>query len=405
MKNEWRNPAILLASLGLGNIGNFIYLVTINILVFDMTGSATAVATLWLIGPLTNIVMKLWTGSYIDFRSKRHIMIQTYIVRGLFIMMLPFVSHVALIYVILVILNMANAFFGPSSTTYITLTISKSMRKQFNSIRSFTSSSAFIIGPSIGGGLILLTSIQSTLWINGLFFIIAALLLLLIPNNENIDKSTIPKLTLSQVKQDFVVVKQFMAVHKYIAIVYLGFVFVMVATFAMDAQEVVFAQQVIGLSEVEYSWLVSITGIGSVVGGLILSIFSKHFSIRFMISIGIVMASVGYVIYAFSWSFASITIGFMLLGFFLVFLNAGISTFYQNNVQTDLMGRVTSIIQLIQSALQVILILLVGLLGDLISLRVTIIGLSSLMLISALFYVYLVFQPKYKKFYAEDEQL
>lgn len=53
--NHWRDPAILLTSLGIANIGNFVYLVAINIIVFQMTGSATAVAILWLIGPLVKL--------------------------------------------------------------------------------------------------------------------------------------------------------------------------------------------------------------------------------------------------------------------------------------------------------------------------------------------------------------
>ncbi|MGP4072734.1 MFS transporter [Piscibacillus sp. B03] len=397
----WRYPIILLISLGLGNLGNFIYLVAINILVYNMTGSATAVATLWLIAPLTKIVTNFWTGSYIDFRSKRMIMIQTYIVRGAFIMLLPFAPNVIVIYVILVILNIANAFFGPSSMTFKTNLVPKPMRKRFNSISGFTSSTAFIIGPAIGGALMLVTNVQTTLWINGIFFFVAALLLLLIANPEKIDKNSIPKLTLKQVREDFTIVKSFMEDHKYITMIYFGFVFVMVATFAMDAQEVVFAQLVIGLSEVEYSLIVSITGVGSVVGGVILSVFSHRLSLRFMISIGIVMASIGYIIYAFSWSFLSISVGFVILGFFLVFFNAGVSTFYQNNVETNVMGRVTSIIQLVQSASQVLLILLVGLLADIISLRITIIVLSSFMFISSLVFVTFVMNKQYITYYED----
>lgn len=87
--------------------------------------------------------------------------------------------------------------------------------------------------------------------------------------------------------------------------------------------------------------------------------------------------------------------------FFLVFLNAGITTFYQNNVQLDLMGRVTSIIQLVQSAAQVLLVLVVGFLGDILSLRITIIGLSLSMLILSFIFVYFVNETKYNYLYKD----
>lgn len=95
----------------------------------------------------------------------------------------------------------------------------------------------------------------------------------------------------------------------------------------------------------------------------------------------------------------SVATGFIVLGFFVVLLNAGINTFYQNNIPVDLMGRVTSIFQLIQSVAQVILLFIVGLLGDFISLRMTIIGLASMMFLLSIVYLFFVFNAKYKLLY------
>ena len=401
---EWKDPAVLLTSLGIAGIGDFIYLVAINIIVFQMTGSAAAVAGLWIIGPIVNIFTKFWTGSFIDYRSKKAVIITTYLLRAGFIALIPLASTIVGIYVILVFLSVAKSFFGPSSVTYTTMLVPKAKRKRFNSIRSVTSSGAFIIGPAIAGTLILLSSIQTTLWINAVFFVIAAILLIRLPEKEAIDRETIPPMTFAQVRSDFTVVKHFLSENKYIAFIYLSFIGVMIFSFAMDAQEVVFTQQVIGLSEVDYSLLISITGIGSVTGGILLSVFSSKFSLRLMIVLGVLMTAVGYVIYAFSWSFLSITAGFLILGFFNVFMNAGISTFYQNNIPVALMGRVTSIFQLIQSGVQVIFILGIGILADVVSLRITIVALALIMLTAAVVFSYFVLKPQKAAFYQEDEE-
>ena len=400
---EWKNLVILLGSIGISSIGDFIYLVAINIIVYQMTGSATAVAGLWIIGPITNIVTKFWTGSFIDFRSKKKIMIFTYLLRAGFIIFIPISPNMFFIYTILVLLSIAQAFFGPASMTYVTILVPKSKRKRFNSIRSFTSSGAFIVGPAIGGALILLTNIHITLWINSIFFLLAAILLILLPTEEVINKKSIPKLTKKQIIKDFTVVLEFISNNKYVAFIYLGFLMIMLFSFTMDTQEVVFTQKVIGLSEVEYSLLISITGIGSVLGAILLSIFSNKFSIRYMIVIGLIMMAVGYLIYAFSWSFQSIATGFIILGFFNVFLNAGITTFYQNNVPINVMGRVTSIFQMMQSGLQVLFILIVGIIADLVSLRITIITLSLMMFISACIYSVTVFKKQKLVLYQEDD--
>ncbi|WP_289890760.1 MFS transporter [Virgibacillus pantothenticus] len=330
-------------------------------------------------------------------------MIVTYIIRAVFICFIPLAPNMIVIYAILVVLSIANAFFHPSSTTYVTILVPKEKRKRFNSFRSFASSGAFIIGPAIGGSLILLTSVEITLWINAVFFLIAVSLLFVLPEKENINKDAIPALTISQVIQDFTVVQKFIANNKYVSFIYLGFIMIMLFTFAMDTQEVVFTQQVIGLSEFEYSMLISITGIGSVAGAILLSIFANKISLRYMIVFGLIMMTVSYVIYAFSWSFASIVVGFIILGFFMVFLNAGIMTFYQNNIPVEVMGRVTSIYQLIQSANQVLFILIIGVTADIISLRLTIATLAMIMLFSSFIYSIAVLKQDKKSYYQEND--
>ncbi|WP_010094376.1 MFS transporter [Ornithinibacillus scapharcae] len=402
---SWKEPALLLSSIGISSIGDFIYLVAINIIVYQLTGSAAAVAGLWIIGPLTNIVTKFWTGSFIDYRSKRKVLIITYITRAILIFFIPLAPNMVVIYAILVLLSVAKSFFTPSSMTYVTLVVPQEKRKRFNSIQSFASSGAFIIGPSIGGTLILMTSIEITLWLNAIFFLVSAALLFFLPEKENIRNQEIPSLTISQVVQDFKVVQTFMSKHTYVSFIYLAFILVMIFSFAMDTQEVVFTQQVVGLSELDYSLLISITGIGSVIGAFVLTVLSNRLSLRYMIVVGITMMTIGYVIYALSWSFFSIVVGFVILGFFNVFLNAGITTFYQNNIPVEIMGRVTSIFQLIQSTVQVLFILAIGFIADSFSLRVTIVTLAIIMLLSAIVFSILVWKPDKKDFYKEENTM
>ncbi len=399
----WKDPAVLLLSLGIAGIGDFIYLVAINIIVYQMTGSAAAVAGLWIVGPIVNILTKFWTGSFIDYRSKKSVIIFTYLLRAGFIALIPLAPNVLVIYVILVFLSIVKSFFGPSSVTYITMLVPTGKRKRFNSIHSFTSSGAFIIGPSIGGVLILSGTIETTLWINALFFVLSALLVTRLPKLEDIDRASIPSLTVFQVISDFKVVTDFIAQNKYITCIYLVFTTVLIFSFAMDAQEVVFTQQVIGLSELDYSLLISLTGIGSVSGGLLLSVFSAKISIRSMMVYGLILTTIGYVVYAFSWSFISVMIGFLILGFFIVFMNAGIATFYQNNVPVALMGRITSIFQLFQSTLQIVFLLGVGLLADFISLRITIVVLAVIMLAGAVVLAFFVMKPGKAELFEEEE--
>ncbi|WP_265181721.1 MFS transporter [Geomicrobium sp. JCM 19055] len=169
-RDDWKPRFLLLSTLGISSVGDFIYLVAINLFVFQLTGSAAAVATLWLIGPLTNMIAKFWTGSFIDDRSKRKVMMVTYVCRAVFVACIPLAPNLFVVYLILVLLSVARAFYHPASMTFVTMTVPKEKRKKFNSLRSLFTSSAGIIGPAIGGALIMLTTVQLTFWINVSFF-------------------------------------------------------------------------------------------------------------------------------------------------------------------------------------------------------------------------------------------
>lgn len=84
-----------------------------------------------------------------------------------------------------------------------------------------------------------------------------------------------------------------------------------------------------------------------------------------------------------------------------MFLNAGIMSFYQNNVPTELMGRVTGIFQLLQSLFQIVFVLGVGVTADIIPLRITIMTLAFGMLVIAVVLVAFIFLPGKRKYFRE----
>ncbi|KAA0563489.1 MFS transporter [Bacillus sp. CH30_1T] len=403
--SQKKNSYLVLFGLGISTLGDFIYLVAINVLVLKLTGSAAAVAGLWIIGPIASMLTKFWSGSIIDRLNIRRIMIVTDIIRATLVAIIPFFSSIWLIYVCLFFLSVSKAFFEPAAITYITNVVPEKGRKQFNSFRSLITSSAFLIGPAISGALLLITSVNISIWINAFSFVISAILVYLLPNvNTEIDV-TVPKINLNILKSDWKEVFKFSQSSLFIVKVYFLAQFFMIVALGMDAQEVVFTQKVLNLSETEYGLLISLTGVGSILGATTVSIVAKKLSIRVLISLGYFMVSVGYLVYAFSFSFWSVAIGFMILGFFNSFSGTGFMTFYQNNVPIKMMGRISSIYGIFQSFLQVIFILLIGFTGDIIPVRYSIIAASTLMLVISIWQIRLVLMPSKSEYFAEEPVL
>ncbi|MDY0393962.1 MFS transporter [Virgibacillus halophilus] len=148
---KWKNPLLLLFGIGVSNLGAWIYLIALNLIVLGMTGSPLAVSVLYILIPVATLCTNFWSGSFIDRLNKRSLMISLNLIRALFLFLLPFLDSMIFIYLLVFIINVASAIFEPTSMVYMTKLIPKTDRQRFNALRNFINSSGFILGPSIAG--------------------------------------------------------------------------------------------------------------------------------------------------------------------------------------------------------------------------------------------------------------
>ncbi|MCY8498651.1 hypothetical protein P8917_17110 [Bacillus atrophaeus] len=53
---DWKQPSLLLLGIGISNLGEWVYLIALNLIVLNMTDSTTAVAGLYIIKPIAAIL-------------------------------------------------------------------------------------------------------------------------------------------------------------------------------------------------------------------------------------------------------------------------------------------------------------------------------------------------------------
>ncbi|CAM5513350.1 MFS transporter OS=Lysinibacillus sphaericus OX=1421 GN=LS41612_00625 PE=4 SV=1 [Lysinibacillus sphaericus] len=108
----FRSYGLLLGGFGFSYLGNWIYLVALNLMVWHLTYSATAVAGIFIVGPIARILTNFVAGSIIDRSNKRNIMIAMDVLRGLIVFLMPFMTSIWLVYGLLFLANVASSFFG-----------------------------------------------------------------------------------------------------------------------------------------------------------------------------------------------------------------------------------------------------------------------------------------------------
>ncbi|MGL4819917.1 MAG: MFS transporter, partial [Bacilli bacterium] len=330
LQNGRNNRAVLLFAIGVSNVGDWIYLIALNLIIFDMTQSVLAVTVLYVLRPVAALVTNLWAGSVIDRANKRNVMVVLDVIRGALIMVMPLITSVSFIFILVFLVNMASAIFHPTSTTYITKLVPESERLRFNAIRSLLQSGGFITGPAIAGLLFLVGSPMFAILMNAFSFIISGLVTRTLPNvDEDVTETTKgERIHFALIRNDVFDVLKYSRQKGVVMIVIALFYALMILTTAVDSLEAVFAKSVLGLSNNSYGLLVSIAGIGIALGAMLNTLFSKRLHPNFIMVIGAIFLGVGYAIYAFSNTFLVAAYGFFILSFALAFANTGFDTFF-----------------------------------------------------------------------------
>ncbi|MGF9700263.1 MULTISPECIES: MFS transporter [Paenibacillus] len=404
-RGGWKHAGLLLGGVGISNLGDFIYIVAINLMVLNMTQSPAAVAGLWIISPIASVCTKFWSGSLIDRYDQRQMMIGADLVRAVLVAVLPLMPSLWMMYGVMFLVSMSSSIFVPSSQVYITRLVPAERRKRFNSLQAMISSGAFITGPAIAGVMLIYLSPVAAIYANAASFVVSALILMFLPRlgigEQN--RGTGTRLTPRLIAQDWRAVLHFSHQSGYVVGVYALFQIILVIGMSLDAQEVVFIRQVMNLSESQYGALMSVTGVGYLAGSLLVWLFAKHLPIRHMMGGGVLLVALGYFLFARSFSFELAAFAFIMLGLCSALANTGLVTFYQNNIPVDLMGRMSSVLGLMLSALQVISILAMGGVAEVISLRTVYTVVSAILMLGALLLWLTSWFPSRQLFYGEHE--
>lgn len=208
-----KTRTLYLGVVGLANIGGWIYLLALNLIILEKTGSVLAVTGLYIIKPFASMLIGPWAGSVIDRVSTKHLMIFLDLLRALLVGSLLLVDSLWAIYVMVLFIQMAGAMFETSSFTYMTLLLPEEERNKFNALLSFVHSGAFVTGPFLAGILFMLAPLEFSLLVNIIIFICCGIWTSFLPNKLNATIEAKKHLDLKEVREDWLLVWKFSKNH------------------------------------------------------------------------------------------------------------------------------------------------------------------------------------------------
>lgn len=360
-----RIKRFLITSMFFASIGEWIYFIALNIRVLDLTDSAFAVSGLYLIMPIAMLLTNSWTGSVVDRINIKRLLFVLSSIRAVFVICIVFLTDLWLIYSLSLLLQMAASIHHITEMVYITRLIPKEEQQQFNGWRSLAQSSGFVIGPSIAGGLFIIGSVETAIAVNGIILLFLAIIYTLLPTTKAIETNKC--ISFNTFVEDWQITITFALKHRYVAVIFLiNSLFIVIIT-SIDSLEAAFSMQILQLSEASYGVLVTVAGIGFIMGSLV--------NIKWILlpskamKYGMLFSACGYVLFSFSTSWSMAAIGFFLISGSLPFVNVGFMTFIQRNLKEELLGRFLSIFSLAEALGVISLTVIFGYLTNSVSIR------------------------------------
>lgn len=399
---SWRYPAILLCSIGVSSVGEWIYFIALNLIVLNLTESALAVSGLYIVRAISSLFTNFWSGSLIDRFNKKKLMIILNMIQSILIVILPCFTSLLWMYVLVFLITAASSMYQPTSMTYITKLIPIDQRKRFNSLRSLLDSGAFLTGPAIAGFLFTVGTPHMAIYLNAIALFLSACITFKMPNIEVLEKfvNRTGKTSLYRVLlQDWQMVIRFSLKNSYVMVVYLLFSAIIILMTATDSLEAAFATQILALSEGEYGILVSIAGVGVLIGSLTNSVIVEKIPTSWLIGMGSLVTALGYLIFTSSFSFLIAALGCFVLSFATAFANTGFYTFYQNNIPSESMGRIGSIYGFFEALFIIIFTTIFGVFAEWITIRSVVISASFMMAFVAVILLWLNMKPSKSHYY------
>ena len=179
-----RNLQLLFGGQVVSSFGDWLYVLALGILAYEITGSATVVAVLTFARLLPYAVLLPFSGILADRGNRKVLMISADLGRGACMLGLLFAGSEGTLWIAYPLVFVATAFsslFQPAMSSVLPAIVGDEEKLvEANSIWSQMDSVAFVLGPALGGVLALLGAPELAFVINGATFLVSAVTLLFV---------------------------------------------------------------------------------------------------------------------------------------------------------------------------------------------------------------------------------
>jgi MFS family permease len=345
-----KNFLVLWIGLIQSNFGDAFFAVGALWLVYEITGSPYSASTILILEGLPKL-LGLVAGAVIDRSNKKNLLIFGDIFRGV-ILIIAYVIYLSSalsvwhIYFVVALLNAASVFYTPALRSILPTIVPNHELPRANALIQTGQQLAKILGASIGGVILAVTSGPVAFLIDGISFIVAALAIALIqlpPEILTAQKRSAKQLLLD-VKSGILFITKSVEMSSLFLVVALVNLILGPVNVALP----IFASQVLGGGVVSLGYLESALASGMLLGGLVFGVATGN-KLKYPRSItyGILGVALSLILLGFSATLLPALLFSALFTSFIPLLSVSLHTRVQRIVPLEFRGRVFASIDMV----------------------------------------------------------
>jgi MFS family permease len=394
-----RNFALLWSGGLISMIGNWILIAALPFHVYELTGSALATSGVLMAYIVPGVLFSSFAGVFVDRWDRKKIMVAVSLLQAIAILLLVFVRSVEWVWVIYVAIfieaSLSN-LFKPAENALLPTLVGKEHLMAANSLNALNDNLARLVGPAIGGLLLGLTGLSSVVILDAVSYLLAAGLILLVqapqmPASKPAETGPGEIAPFRQIWREWLAGLKYVRRSQLLTGIFLVMGFALLGDAIISAVLVVFVQDDMGLSAVEFGWMMTARGLGGLLGGLLIAQISRKIKPEKLAALGMALSGVGILlIVAIPTLWLALPL-LILLGIFALTWIVSVQTLLQQGTEDAYRGRVFGAFGTSSTLLMLVGSAIGGGLADLLGAQ-SLMGAASLLFVLAGFAAWQVFQ-------------
>ena len=178
-----RNFALLWFGQLISLTGDYVLIVALPFYTYQLTGSVLATGVMFLVQALPGLFLGSLAGVFVDRWDRRWTMIASDLLRAavlLFLLLVRSSDLVWIIYAVAFTEQLISLFFIPAKGAIIPNLVEEQHLMAANSLNSTSDAITRLVGPPLGGALLALLGLSSTVFVDSVSYLVSAVMILLI---------------------------------------------------------------------------------------------------------------------------------------------------------------------------------------------------------------------------------